>query len=198
MKRAILIIGICFFLHGYVAAAAEKTDTSNNVSKQDYTIGIDDVLAINVLRPEEITTVVRVAPDGTISFPYIGQVHVKGLSLLQAQELIQNRLSQGYMKYPVVVVTLQESNSRKFFVYGEVAKPGGYLLDDKTTVLKAISRAGGFTKFGSASRVKILREKKEGGYEVIKVNIKAIMNGSSKEDILLKPGDVVVVSEGVF
>jgi len=166
---------------------------------KEYIVGVDDVIMISVLRPENISTIATVAPDGTISFPYIGQLQVKGLSLSEIQELIQKQLAEGYMKYPVVVVTLKESNSRKFFVYGEVAKPGGYLLDENTTVLKAISRAGGFTKYGSASNVKVLRERKEArGYDILRINIKSIMNGNSQDDILLQPGDIVVVSEGVF
>ena len=83
-------------------------------------------------------------------------------------------------------------------MYGEVVKPGTYALEENTTVLKAISMAGGFTKFGS-SRVKILRSRKgQPGYEAIKVNTNAIMDGNSGEDILLEKDDIVVVSEGVF
>ena len=100
---------------------------------------------------------------------------------------------------PVVLVSLQESRSKKFFVYGEVVKPGTYQLDDNTTVLKAISMAGGFTKFGSSSRVKLLRpHEMRAGYDNIKVDIKAVMNGDSEADLLIHPGDMVVVSEGVF
>ena len=65
--------------------------------------------------------------------------------------------------------------------------------------MRAVSIAGGFTKFGNANRVKILRQKEEGrGYESIKVNFNRAMDGDSKEDILLKPGDMIIVSEGIF
>ncbi|MCK5083942.1 MAG: SLBB domain-containing protein, partial [Candidatus Omnitrophica bacterium] len=112
---------------------------------------------------------------------------------------VQDALADGYMKYPVVVVSLQESRSRRFFVYGEVMKPGTYAIAENTSVLRAISMAGGFSKFGSSSRVKVLRAKEEGaGYETMKIDIKKVMNGSSDDDILLKAGDMVVVSEGVF
>ena len=99
----------------------------------------------------------------------------------------------------VVSVFLEYSMSRKFYVYGEVNKPGTYPLEENATVLKAISMAGGFSKFGSSSRVKVLRERKDKpGYVPIKVNINDIMQGKAEEDILLLPGDIVVVSEGVF
>jgi polysaccharide export outer membrane protein len=142
---------------------------------------------------------VTVSPDGAITFPYIGTVRIKGMTLAQAQEDIQSRLADGYMKYPVVSIALRQSMSEKFFVYGEVMRPGTYRLESKMTVLKAISLAGGFTKFGSSSRVKVLRTKDTGeGYDVIKVNLNAAMNGSFKDDVVLKQGDIVVVSEGIF
>ncbi len=66
------------------------------------------------------------------------------------------------------------------------------------TVLKAISTAGGFTKYGSSSRVKVLRPKPgAAGYDTIKVNMKLIMNGLA-QDTVLEAGDIVQVEEGVF
>ncbi|MFA6217685.1 MAG: polysaccharide biosynthesis/export family protein [Candidatus Omnitrophota bacterium] len=165
----------------------------------EYAVGVDDILDISVLQPEKLITTASVSPDGSITFPYIGNVQVKGLTLTRIQETIQAKLGDGYMKYPVVAVSLRESRSRKFFVYGEVMKPGTYVLDENATVLRAISMAGGFNKFGSSSRVKVLRPKDKGtGYSSTKVNIKAVMDGDANADIVLKPGDIVVVSEGVF
>jgi polysaccharide export outer membrane protein len=164
-----------------------------------YIVNSDDILNISVLKPEAIGVNATVAPDGTVSFPYIGTVAVAGSTLEDIQQIIQDRLSDGYMRYPVVTVTLVESRSRKFFVYGEVVRPGSYILTPDTTVLKAISIAGGFTKFGSAGRVRVLRPRENApGYETIRVNIRSLMKGSDTEDIVLKPGDMVVVGEGVF
>jgi len=178
---------------------AEGTVSAEKPAQSEYTVGIDDVLEISILQPEKLITTVAVAPDGSISFPYIGNVQVEGMTLSQIQNEIQAKLAEGYMKYPVVSVFLRESRSRKFFVYGEVVRPGSYLIKEKVTVLKAISMAGGFTKFGSSSRVKVLRPKKDGpGYETIKVNIRAVMDGDSEADIILQPEDIVVVSEGIF
>lgn len=166
---------------------------------KEYVVGVDDVIDISVLQPEKLTSTVSVAPDGSINFPYVGSVQVKGETLTKIQETIQAKLGDGYMKYPVVAVSLRESRSRKFFVYGEVMKPGNYLLDENATVLRAISMAGGFNKFGSSSRVKVLRPNELGaGYATIRVNIKSVMDGDANADILLKPGDIIVVSEGVF
>lgn len=165
----------------------------------EYMVGVDDVVELVVLQPEKLAVTATVSPDGNITFPYIGTVQVKGSTLTGIQSDVQARLADGYMKYPVVVVTLKESRSKKFFVYGEVMKPGTYYLDENTTVLKAISMAGGFTKYGSSSRVKVLRPRKDApGYEAVKVDIKAVMDGASSDDVALKSNDIVVVSEGMF
>lgn len=181
------------------AAVQEQASASPAAAvKQDYTIGNEDILDIAVLQPEQLALTVTVSPDGSITFPYIGKVDVKGKTPSEVQDEIQSRLADGYLKYPVVSVAVKESRSKKFYVYGEVLKPGTYFLEDNMTVMKAISTAGGFTKYGSSSRVKVLRPKANGsGYETFKANMKLIMNGLSK-DIVLEPGDIVQVEEGVF
>jgi polysaccharide export outer membrane protein len=194
--RNIICLTITLFL---IIATAIPSKAKDAAKDSQYTIGVDDILEISVLQPDELLRVVNVAPDGRIAFPYIGSIAVKDLTIPQIQEKVQAALADGYMKHPVVLVSLQESRSRKFFVYGEVTKPGAYAIAENTTVLRAISMAGGFTKFGSSSRVKVLRPKEnEPGYETIKIDINKVMDGNSENDILLKPGDMVVVSEGVF
>ncbi|MCU0822641.1 MAG: polysaccharide export protein [Spirochaetes bacterium] len=165
----------------------------------DYTVGVGDILEVNILKPDQTISQVTVTPGGSISVPYIGSVTVKGKTITQIQKDIQWRLANGYLKYPVVTVSLIESRSRKFTISGEVNDPGSYALEENTTVLKAISIAGGFTRFGSSSRVKILRPRKDRpGYLSIKIDIQAIMDGDARADVVLEPGDIVVVSEGLF
>ncbi|MCX7927011.1 MAG: polysaccharide export protein [Candidatus Omnitrophica bacterium] len=206
MRRVVVMVFLLsnFWVGSVLAPAfsAEKKDTlvqTQPSASTEYRIGVDDVLDITVLQPEKLAVTVTVAPDGTINFPYIGPVKANGLTLVELQSEIQKRLSEGYMKYPVVSVFLRENRSKKFFVYGEVVRPGTYSLEENMTVIKAISVAGGFTKFGSASRVKVLRPKEDkAGYEAIKVNINAAMAGDSNADLVLRQGDIVVVSESAF
>ena len=194
----ILVMAMALAVVGAPASPAAGTE-SYGQSREPYFVGVDDILDISILQPEPLATTATVGPDGSISFPFIGSVRVKGMTTAEIQQDIQQQLADGYMKYPVVSVSLRESRSRKFFVYGEVVRPGPYLLDEQATVLRGISMAGGFTKFGSSSRVKVLRPQLgDAGYETLKVNIKAVMDGNSKEDLLLKTGDTIVVSEGVF
>lgn len=159
-----------------------------------YKVGIGDVLEINVLQPEKMTNSVAVSPDGSITFPYIGNLPVKGLTLTEIQEEIAGKLKDGYMKYPVVSVFLKESNSRKFFVYGEINHPGVYPFSENTTVLKAIAIAGGFARQSQDIIVKVLRPKANGsGNEIIKTNITEIMENNSEKEVLIQSGDTVIV-----
>jgi len=166
----------------------------------DYTVGPGDILEINILQPDKMSTRSSVSPDGYITVPYIGQVKVEKFTTDQVQIEIEKRLADGYMKFPSVMVSLLESHSRKFFVYGAVERPGSFALEDNNmTILRAISVAGGFTRFGSSSRVKMLRAKKDGpGYETIKININGVMAGDSHADMILQNGDIIVISEGIF
>ncbi|MBI4432533.1 MAG: polysaccharide export protein [Candidatus Omnitrophica bacterium] len=186
-----MVLLLTFTLTPSLSWAAEETDS-------EYVVGVGDVLEISVLQPDQFITSVTVAPDGFISFPYLGDVKVRGLNLPDIQREIQRRLADGYVKYPVVAVYLKEARSKKYVVSGEVERPGSYPLEYGTTVLMAISIAGGFTKYGNANRVKVLRQKKEGGYETLRVNLKKAMDGDSRQDPLLKPGDMIIVSEGIF
>ncbi|HOO71596.1 MAG TPA: polysaccharide biosynthesis/export family protein [Spirochaetota bacterium] len=169
------------------------------VYSEEYTVGIGDILEVSILQPDHITNSVTVTPGGEISVPFLGTVQVKGKTITEVQRTIQYRLAQGYLKYPVVTVSLIESRSRNYTISGEVNTPGNYQLQENTTVLKAIAVAGGFTRFGSKSRVKILRPRKDRpGYREIKVDLKAVIDGDAKADILIEPGDIIVVSEGFF
>lgn len=172
----------------------------DNAEGEEYLVGIDDILEINILQPEKLTVSVTVSPDGSISFPYIGNVRAKGLTLKQIQSDIENKLADGYMKYPLAAIFLKESRSRKFFVSGDIAKPGAYPLEADTTVLKAISIAGGFLKNGAFTRAKILRRKEgaSANYETIEVNIKDAIAGLPGSDPALKPQDTVMVTQGKF
>lgn len=196
-KLTLFIILLSMPLMGVFSADADDKGEQNVYDeKTAYTIGVNDILEISIIQPDKLTKTVTVSPDGFISFPYIGSVNVRGMSLSTIQRVIESRLADGYMKYPVVSVFLTESRSRKFFVYGEVNEPGSYPLEEKTTILRAISMSGGFTKYGSSNKISLLRTKEDQpGYETVKVDIKAIMSGKANSDLILKSGDIIVVSD---
>ncbi|HOU36536.1 MAG TPA: polysaccharide biosynthesis/export family protein [Candidatus Omnitrophota bacterium] len=199
MKRVLsALIAFCIIAPQAFCADEPAAEQAPGTSAIEYVVGVDDVLDISVLQPEKLLSTVVVSPDGSIAFPYIGSVIVKGQTLSQVQRTIESKLADGYMKYPIVSVALKESRSRKFFVYGEVNKPGTYYINENVTVLRGITMAGGFSKFGS-SKVKVLRPNKDRpGYSTIRVDIKAVMEGNAAEDLVLEPEDIIVVTQGIF
>jgi protein involved in polysaccharide export with SLBB domain len=189
MKNYILITGliILFIITGL------------SLNAEEYRVGVGDVIEIRILKPDPSVDRVTVSPSGDISVAYLGSVNVKGKSITEIQHNIQYRLANGYLKYPVLTISLLESHSRNYTISGEVTTPGTYPLGDNTTVLKAVSVAGGFTRFGSKSKVRVLRQRPDRpGYTKIEVDVGKVMEGDARADIVLEPGDIIVVSESFF
>ena len=160
-----------------------------------YMVGIGDVLSIEVRGQDNFVNTITVNPDGTITFPFIGAVRVKDMTLEEISNNITNELSPDYIKYPVVVARLVEARSQKFYIYGEVRKPGSYRLDDKMTLVKAIAMAGGYGEFANTRLVKILRPYSSGtGYDEITINLDEIINNpTAKKDIFIRKEDIIVL-----
>ncbi len=110
--------------------------------------------------------------------------------------VIKKTEAEGMFLQPDDVLVIERN--KIYLIYGEVRRAGEYILYDKMTVFRAITLAGGFTKWGSPKRVKVLRLKEDGEYETIKVNIKAVIEGGAAADIELQAGDIIIASEGFF
>ena len=160
----------------------------------DYKIGAEDVVEVIVWRNADLTKVVPVRPDGKISLPLVGDVPALGLTAAQLTQDISARLKY-YKETPNVSVVVQQVNSYSVYVMGEVAKPGRYQLKTYTTLLQAISTAGGFTPFAAKNRMFVLRKSSEKGADTrINVSFDDIVSGTdSSKNVMLFPGDTVVV-----
>lgn len=166
---------------------------------EDYRVGAGDALSVRVVGQKDMDGFYTVSPDGEIAFPLVGRLPVKGKSLAEIQEDITQRLKTGFVKHPVVSVSLEKSNSRKYFVYGEVNTSGEFRLpEDGMTVLRAVAMAGGLTKAASESKVRLLRPQSGGGaYEVIEVDLKLVMDGKTA-DPAVRDRDMIIIREGWF
>jgi polysaccharide export outer membrane protein len=159
----------------------------------DYIIGPEDVLAINVWKEPEISRSVPVRSDGAISLPLVGEVQAGGLTPLQLEKDIAKKL-QNYISEPEVAVMVQEMKSKRFNVLGQVVRPGSYLLTNSTTVLDAIALAGGFRDFAKQKNIYVLRRNSDGTDERFPFNYKDVVKGKNvDQNIKLEPRDSVVV-----
>ena len=193
------------FVHGYlvlmlisifelsVAAADEQETSSTATATLPYVVQPGDILEISVWKEEGLEKEVIVRPDGGISFPLVGQLDVKNKSLQQIEELIKEKLSQ-FIADPVVTVSAKQLLGNKIYVIGQVNRPGEYPINRYVDVMQALSMAGGMTAFASVNNIIILRRDEQGKQKAIEFEYGEVEDGDDLEqNIILKPGDVVVV-----
>lgn len=170
------------------------------VFSEEYKIETGDVVAVTVYEQPDLSTRARLDSTGEITLPLIGGVQIGGLSVSEATKKITSLLEKDYLVNPQVSIFIQEYHPKKVFVMGFVNRPGEYELfkDRGTTVIEAITMAGGFKEGAAQNGTKIMR-KENNGQTTISVKITDIMQkGNKREDVLLKPGDVIFVPESFF
>ena len=179
---------------GDAADNAVKTPPPSQTISQagpDYRMGPEDVLRVSVWENKELTLDLVVRPDGKISMPLIQDVVAEGQTAMELSSTIHERLLT-FIKEPQVSVIVLQINAPKYFVIGNVAKPGTFSLRGETSILQALALAGGFTQFASPRSIKLIRNT-AGKQEVRKVNYNKIIDDDGEGNYLLKSGDTVVV-----
>jgi polysaccharide biosynthesis/export protein VpsN len=151
-----------------------------------YKLGAGDLVTIRVVGEEDLKRErVRLSDAGTISFPILGEIRVKGMTVGTLEETITKGLKGRYLLDPQVTVMIEEY--RNFFVNGHVEKPGGYPYMPGLTVRKAISIAGGFKERAARDKLNIIRDD-DPTQTTRKVDLNATVN----------PGDILTVEESFF
>ena len=175
-------------------------------AQSGYRLQPGDSSAISVWQDEKLNRSMIVAPDGTISFPLVGQIKVGGQTVTAVQNILKSRLQSNYADELDITVglaslgTKAESDLPLFYVTGEVNKPGAFPLDRRgIDALQGIALAGGFGPFAATKRIVINREENGVTYQ-LRFNYRDLMSGKDPSgNIQLRPGDVVVVPEkGLF
>jgi polysaccharide export outer membrane protein len=127
--------------------------------------------------------------NGEISLPLVGHIKAGGLTQSELAESIQaNYVPRYYVRCTATVLAAQ----RFFYIAGEVRSPGRFLWSDDTTLLKAISTAGGFTDYANRGKVELIRGKDRQVY-----NCEDLQRNPGK-DPLIRPGDTITVQRSIF
>ncbi|MFQ5713801.1 MAG: polysaccharide biosynthesis/export family protein [Candidatus Scalinduaceae bacterium] len=172
----------------------------NNVKIEKYLVDTNDILDITVFDEPKLSAKARVSEEGILSYPLIEDIKVKGLTIQAVEGILEERLRDGYLKDPKVTVMLdialmERHRDKEIFVMGEVRRPGAIqILGKNLSVLEVVTKAGGFTEFAAPNRTRVIRIE-EGEEKAIMVNLNKVKKGNRSLDIILKPGDVVVVPE---
>ena len=157
-----------------------------------YRLRAGDVATISVWKEDSLQKEVRVLPDGSVTFPLAGRIEVAGLSTPEAEKRITAKLKE-FLPDPIVTVVVTNIEGNRVYVLGKVLKPGPMVMSGPTSVLQALSVAGGLDKFADEGAVKIVRPK-GGTQEVIPVAYKDLIAGRSMTtNITLLAGDTIIV-----
>lgn len=182
--KAIIMFSMLLVASMPTVAEKEMTDDA-------YILKSGDVLYISVWKEQDLQQEVIIAPDGRLSFPLVGHLQTKGMTIKGVEDEIVKRLS-SYIPDVVVNVAMR-STSQSAYVIGKVARPGGHALITYINVMQALSLSGGPTAFAAVDKIKILRT--ENGKQIaIPFKYSDVESGIKLEqNISLQNGDVVVV-----
>ncbi len=180
------VLATIFLLFAICNAGAQAPAAAGSKDLSSYQLGVGDVISVQVIGEDDLKRErVRLSDAGTLSFPYLGEIRVRGLTVGELEALITKGLKGRYLLDPQVTVTIQEY--RNFFVNGSVEKPGGYAFTPGLTVRKAISIAGGFKERASRDKINVIREDDPKG-----------ISSRITLDAPVRPGDIITVEESFF
>ena len=166
----------------------ETVITAAPVDPKKYIIGPEDVLSIQVWREPEFSRNVQVRPDGKFTLPLVGDINAAGLTPDALSQDVVKALS-NYLVKPEVTVSVAQVLSKKYYITGEVTRTGQFPLVVPTTILEALTNAGGFKEYAKTKKIIIMR-----GKERIRFNYNEVIKGKHLEqNILLQDGDYVHV-----
>ncbi len=181
------------------AGFVQKTPALTKQASSAYRLCGSDLVHIRVFQEDELDTSVRIAKDGSITFPMIGSVCIGGKTLPEACTTIETAL-RTFCKSPQVVIRIVEYNKRRFTVLGQVNRPGTFEMPDEgpLSLLEAIGMAGGYSRIANPSKVTLKRTSPDGSEHIFRLDAKRMARESSIAPFLLKTGDTIVVEETLF
>lgn len=166
--------------------------------QESTTLGPGDTFALQIVGEKELPVEFQVASDGTVDFPYIHRVLVKGLEPQDLSRRVRHRLiEEKILVDPNVTVRVLEYRSKRVTVLGRVRKAGSFPLSTGMTLLQAISQAGGLSAIANRQRINLTRQSHDGPAATVVLSFDAITEGRSP-DVPLQAGDQIYVNERVF
>jgi polysaccharide export outer membrane protein len=165
-----------------------------------YILNPNDSVSVEVYGEEDLRANGRLNPEGNLSLPLLGSVHLAGLTLTQATSKVTELYGRDYLVNPKVNVSLLSFARQRFSMLGQIGRPGTYEMPDGSPggidLLEAIAMAGGYTRMAAPERITVRRHNAAGD-QIFKVNAKKFTKGSGSGFLVL-PGDAINVGESIF
>lgn len=174
------------------SSGSRGTKADSSTPDLGYVIGVADVIGVDVWQEKEFGVKAQVRPDGKISMPLLNDVQAAGLTPTELAASLTTLLGK-YVTDPRVTVMVEQINSRIIYLSGEINKPGSMPLIRDMTVLQALTLAGGPNQFANSKKIYVMRTVKG---KMVKYPFdykKALKLGPGKDNIILQPGDTIVV-----
>jgi polysaccharide biosynthesis/export protein len=173
------------------------------VPSEEYTIGPLDEITIHVWRnPELSADKVRVRPDGRLTIPLVQDIPAVGKTATQLQDYIAGELSR-YIEQPIVsvIVNTPEGNfTQQVRIIGATAQPASLPYRANMTALDAMIAVGGLNEFAAGNRAKLIRLDRARGTQIeYRLRLSDLVRkGDSTANVMLKPGDTIIIPESRF
>lgn len=165
---------------------------SSPYSSEDYALGAEDTVEVQVWKNPDLSRTVTVRPDGKISLPLVGDIQAAGLTAMQITDMVTEKLKAYYKDPAQVTVIVHQVNSYSIYVLGEVRGQGKHLVRSGTTFLQAIALVGGFTPFAATNKILLRRRANDGQESAMTIRYKDVLAGT-QANLVLRPGDTIVV-----
>ena len=177
-----------------LAAAALQSQAPAAAPAEDYRIGPQDTLEIDVFQLNDLNRTVQVDSSGQILLPLLGQVPAAGKTSKELSNEIAGKLGEKYVNNPQVTVVVKEAQGQRITVDGAVTQPGVYTLAGPTTLMQAVALAKGpDTKMANLHKVTVYHMEAAGRTQQF-YDLQAIRDGK-KPDPLIYGKDVIVVDQ---
>lgn len=177
--------------------AARPVTDEKSATSPNHVLAANESIQIKVFNEPDLDTSLRIAEDGKITFPLIGEVSLGGLTVQKASALLRDRLAARFLVNPQVSITLVEMTRRLFTVLGQVQRPGTYRFPDhgSLSLVQVVGIAGGYTRLANPSRITV---KRLPGDRVFKLDGKRMASDAGTKPFIIETGDIITIGERLF
>lgn len=172
-----------------------------------YRLTITDRVRISIFQEDDLAEIVRVDARGNINLKLVGDLHVAGMTVAEAQKAVEQAYRDGrFLRNPQATISIEDYAPREVSIQGQVKAPGRYLLPIESTfsIVELVTKAGGLTDIAKGTNVVVTRIRPDGQKETYVIDVDSIIRGKKaassgdNTSLLLEPGDIVYVPERII
>lgn len=204
----LVLLGLALVSPQPPALSAESAPANKTPSKKAivYKIRFADRLGVRIFQEEDLNSTPRVDSKGMINLPLVQELRVDGLTISEAERMVENAFREGrFLRKPQVTITVEDYGPREVTIGGSVKIPARYPLPLETsmTLLDLVSKAGGFTDTARGTAVRVTRIQPDGSVTTLVFDVESILKGkkdarAEDSSLVLEPNDIVYVPERII